>query len=583
MKGQIFKANGIDIWAESFGNPDHPAFLLIMGGCCQGILWPTEFCAALADQGFYVIRYDHRDAGLSTCFNFDEAPYTHFDMAKDAIGLLDALGIEKAHLFGLSTGGSIGQIIAAHFPSRVLSLGLIATSTDFEPLDRALQGKPPLSEGLSSPSEAYLSAMDQFLHDVPETEEEELEQRVAIWQLLNGSKIPLEENAQRKLHMEFLKRLRWRPGLENHIRANYLSEDVLREAANKIRVPTIVFQGSEDPIFQPDHGEALAGAISGSSYHVLEGHGHVPNPHFFDVIVEKLAWNARRPMPSGSDFYVHSGSIKLWVETFGPPSLPSVLLISGAGASARFWTDDMCERIASGGYYVVRFDHRDTGLSSHVDWEKSPYTVIDLSRDALAILDHLKIQRAHIVGHSMGGTVAQLTAIRHPGRVLSYTSISAATAGEKAHPSEEIMAALMENQPTQNAEESLEGFMRSWRILNGDMPLDQELAREYTKDLYHRSIHEIGVAWNHIRAQENIGDLSRELSQISVPGLFIHGEKDPLIPVEGGVATANAASNASIKIIPKMGHMIFHRGLQEDLADHLLQHFHESRKFYESP
>jgi len=353
MKGQIFKANGIDIWAESFGNPDHPAFLLIMGGCCQGILWPTEFCAALADQGFYVIRYDHRDAGLSTCFNFDEAPYTHFDMAKDAIGLLDALGIEKAHLFGLSTGGSIGQIIAAHFPSRVLSLGLIATSTDFEPLDRALQGKPPLSEGLSSPSEAYLSAMDQFLHDVPETEEEELEQRVAIWQLLNGSKIPLEENAQRKLHMEFLKRLRWRPGLENHIRANYLSEDVLREAANKIRVPTIVFQGSEDPIFQPDHGEALAGAISGSSYHVLEGHGHVPNPHFFDVIVEKLAWNARRPMPSGSDFYVHSGSIKLWVETFGPPSLPSVLLISGAGASARFWTDDMCERIASGGYYVA--------------------------------------------------------------------------------------------------------------------------------------------------------------------------------------------------------------------------------------
>jgi len=292
MNGQVVKANGIDIWTESFGNTDHPAFLLIMGGCCQGILWPTEFCTALAEQGFHVIRYDHRDAGLSTCFNFDEDPYTHLDMAKDAIGLLDALGIEKAHLFGLSTGGSIGQIMAAQFPARVLSLGLIATSTDFEPMDRALQGKPPLSGALSSPSEAYLAAMDQFLRNAPKTEEEQLKQRVAIWQLLNGSKIPLEESSQSSLHKQFLERLKWIPGLENHLKSNYLSEEMLRESAKQIDVPTIVFQGSEDPIFQPDHGEALTGAISGSSYYLLDGHGHVPNPHFFDFIIEKLALNA---------------------------------------------------------------------------------------------------------------------------------------------------------------------------------------------------------------------------------------------------------------------------------------------------
>lgn len=78
---------------------------MVMGGCCQGILWPTEFCQKLADEGFYVIRYDHRDAGFSTCFDFETDPYDLIDMAKDAIGLLDYLEVEKTHLFGLSMGG----------------------------------------------------------------------------------------------------------------------------------------------------------------------------------------------------------------------------------------------------------------------------------------------------------------------------------------------------------------------------------------------------------------------------------------------------------------------------------------------
>jgi len=137
---------------------------------------------------------------------------------------------------------------------------------------------------------------------------------------------------------------------------------------------------------------------------------------------------------------------------------------------------------------------------------------------------------------------------------------------------------LLENKPTQDFEESLLGFMRSWEILNGSAPLDREMAKEYTRELYDRSNHEVGVAWNHIHAQENIGDLSKDLAKLAIPGLFIHGEKDPLIPVQGGINTANATSHAILQVIPDMGHMIFNSDLQKRFASILLKHFSESKK-----
>ena len=122
-ESNIAHANGIDIWYETFGTPTDPAYLLITGGGgCQGILWPTYFCERLAKEGFYVIRYDNRDSGFSTCFDFNTNPYTLSDIAKDAIGLLDFLRIEKAHVFGLSMGGLVAKIMAAHYPQRIFSI-----------------------------------------------------------------------------------------------------------------------------------------------------------------------------------------------------------------------------------------------------------------------------------------------------------------------------------------------------------------------------------------------------------------------------------------------------------------------------
>ena len=270
---------------------------------------------------------------------------------------------------------------------------------------------------------------------------------------------------------------------------------------------------------------------------------------------------------------VNNNNITLWTESFGDVRNPTIVFISGAGASSRFWTDAFIKQIVDFGYFVIRFDHRDSGLSSAVDFEKNPYTVLNLAKDVIAILDAYNIEKAHVVGHSMGGTIVQLLAIHYPQRVLSITSMSVGTVGEVAAPSQETMDVLLENKPTQNFEESLPGFMESWKLLNGNFEVDQELATEYTKDLYERSNHPVGVARNHIKAQEEFTDLSVQLKSIVVPAFFIHGQEDLLIPVQAGIATAKVVSNAKIDVIPDMGHMIFNRELEQNLANILILNF----------
>src|SRR5262245_7751477 len=102
MAEKTVRANGIEIWTEAFGEPGNPTVLLVMGAGGQGILWPDEFCGALVDAGYHVIRYDNRDTGQSTCFEFAKNPYTLSDMARDAVGVLDAYGVDRAHVMGAS-------------------------------------------------------------------------------------------------------------------------------------------------------------------------------------------------------------------------------------------------------------------------------------------------------------------------------------------------------------------------------------------------------------------------------------------------------------------------------------------------
>ncbi|MBS0607652.1 MAG: alpha/beta hydrolase [Verrucomicrobia bacterium] len=298
-QGQFAKANGIQIWYEPFGNKEDPAVLLLMGGCCQGVLWHEGFCKRLAQEGFYVIRYDHRDTGQSTCFDFGKSPYSLNDMAGDAVSVLDAAGVEKAHLFGVSLGGLLAELVAGYYPEKVHTLLLMGGTCDIRPMNRAYAGLPMEENALySPPSPVYLSWMQEYMKLSPQTEEQKLAQRLEGWNRLNGQKIPLNEEINRKIHQEFLLRNRYPQGILNHIMMlrDEQSEELVRIAPSMVKVPTVILHGTEDPIFPPDHGEALNRAIEHSEYFLVEGMGHVPNDQLFDLYIDILKRQALEPL-----------------------------------------------------------------------------------------------------------------------------------------------------------------------------------------------------------------------------------------------------------------------------------------------
>lgn len=290
----IANSNKINIWYETFGNRNHPAFLLIMGGCSQGILWPTAFCEMLSQLGFFVIRYDHRDTGLSTYFNFDTEPYNLLDMAADAKLLLDYLNIRSAHLLGLSMGGPIAELISIHYPEKVSTVNLISTSCDFQPMNFAYAGLPEeINYPLSRTKDVYLNWMKNFIKKSPTELEGQLNQRVECWRILNGSSIQFEEDLYRKIHLQFLRRQTNLESPKNHILVCQNSEQIIRMAPGKVLAPTLIFHGTEDVIFPIDHGSALAAAIPHSRYVPVEGMGHTINKYFYDLILSELTNHIR--------------------------------------------------------------------------------------------------------------------------------------------------------------------------------------------------------------------------------------------------------------------------------------------------
>lgn len=283
----IATVNGLELWYETIGNNNNPAILLIMGGCSQGILWPTEFCNLLADSGFYVIRYDHRDTGQSSFFDYQTNPYTIEDMMIDAIGLLDYLQIEQFQLMALSMGVPIAELMAVNYPKRTKSLVLISSSCDFRPMNRAYAGLPQEEGMLPPPKEVYLQWMNKFVSTPPKNDEELIQFRVEGWQILNGNKIPFEKDLYYQLQQEYIQRARDPNSHLNHVNACYASEELVKAIPSKITVPTVVIHGTEDPILPPEHGQALASKIKNARYVLLDGYGHVPNSYFYEQLIHQ--------------------------------------------------------------------------------------------------------------------------------------------------------------------------------------------------------------------------------------------------------------------------------------------------------
>lgn len=289
-KGNLSQFGNLDLWYESFGDSKDPCFLLIMGAGCQGILWPDLFCKKLASLGFYVIRFDARDTGYSSYFDYKKNPYTLLDMAKDAVSLLDLLGIKNAHVMGTSMGGAVAQLMAAWFSDRVKSLTLISTTADFRNLVAVILGKASENLPLSPPSQKCLEWIEAFSVSHPHLSWfEKIKKQLEGWKILNGPEAPFDAKYYGKMMLKSVLRQRSYEVLLNHVKAIIASVDLVLETSSKIDIPCLVFQGSEDPIFPKDHGQRLASNLSKAELHMVDKMGHNLNSCFYDPILEKIS------------------------------------------------------------------------------------------------------------------------------------------------------------------------------------------------------------------------------------------------------------------------------------------------------
>jgi pimeloyl-ACP methyl ester carboxylesterase len=277
---------------------------------------------------------------------------------------------------------------------------------------------------------------------------------------------------------------------------------------------------------------------------------------------------------------ISANSIKIWTETFGNNNGKNIILISGAMASAVFWDITFCRELAKLGYFVIRFDNRDIGFSTHFEPcrpnsnIKIPYNINDMVDDVHEILKHYSINKANVVGHSLGCSIAQLFAIKYPKeiRALFLLSSPIIAKGENKYfetdekIKKEMWEVLMSNKMFQDYEHGKNEFFRVWEYLNGKWPLDKNMAEEYTKRLYETEY--IEPAWNHTKVQENIKDIFMELNGLDIKKHFIYGEVDYLASnLENIKILAKSLNNADLEIIPNAGHMFFNKKIWEIILD----------------
>jgi pimeloyl-ACP methyl ester carboxylesterase len=285
------EANGIEIAYDTLGDPNAPPLLLIMGLGGQLINWHEEFCAQLATRGYCVIRFDNRDVGLST--KFDEAgvpdiarlteaqergeevktPYTLRDMANDAIGLLDALEIDSAHVLGTSMGGRIAQMMAIHHPHRIRTLTSIMASmgeTGFP---------PPKPEALSI-----------LLTPTPTDRVGYIENTVQTSYVLNGPWFPIDELRIRERAEQAFDRGIYPDGVTRQLAALMTAESS-KMALNSLRVPALVIHGSDDPLVPKECAMDMANTIPGAKLLIIQGMGHAlaDIPQIWPQVIDAVA------------------------------------------------------------------------------------------------------------------------------------------------------------------------------------------------------------------------------------------------------------------------------------------------------
>lgn len=266
---------GLEIYTESIGNPQNPAIILIMGAMNQGLFWYDSFCQTLADSGFFVIRFDHRDTGFSSVVDFQKNPYNLDDLTNDVVEILDGYKISKAHVVGISMGGYIAQLMAAKFSDRIETLTLISTTADHRPYMDATMGNFNNKYELPYPNTKFIEYIEKSKNNIPKNDEEFRNNQIEGWKIFFGHELNKEDLDEIiKLIDLSNKRNKNKFSPFNHGLAVANSKDRL-ELVKNIKTSTFIIQGGNDICFLVEHGQFLHKNIPNSKLEIIEGLGHM--------------------------------------------------------------------------------------------------------------------------------------------------------------------------------------------------------------------------------------------------------------------------------------------------------------------
>ena len=280
------------------------------------------------------------------------------------------------------------------------------------------------------------------------------------------------------------------------------------------------------------------------------------------------------PAPVAGETMARANGIDICYQTLGDRGSSAILLIMGLGMQLIAWPDAFCESLVGSGFRVIRFDNRDVGHSTHIDWRqrprlllsiargvlglpvRSPYRLSDMAADAIALLGALQVARAHLVGVSMGGMIAQCMAARYPDRLLSLTSIMSSSGNWRVACGKPAVLRQLLRRPARPDDPSsqLDHLMRVFGVIGSPgFPSDQADLREQLAHAIRRANYPAGH-YQQLLAIIAAGDRRKELAKIRTPTLVIHGADDPLVPVAAGYDTAKHIAGARLEIIRGMGH-----------------------------
>ena len=275
MTARKVRSGSAELQAEAMGDAQDPCVILVMGAQASMLWWPDEFCELLVKRNRYVIRYDHRDTGLSTKYPIDAPTYSSDDLADDVIAVLDAFGVKRAQLVGVSMGGMIGQIVGLKYPERITELFILSAT--------------PLSdgdnEGLPGPTKAFLDVAKRGEGVDMDSREQAVDYMVDFGRVLAVTDDEFDEAATRALVEKDFDRSGGFAHGSNHFKAQ--GGEAWAGKLPDLKIPMTVLHGRLDPLFPIEHGRALARAVPGAHFVELPG-GHGIGPSAVKPLLESI-------------------------------------------------------------------------------------------------------------------------------------------------------------------------------------------------------------------------------------------------------------------------------------------------------